>query len=236
MGLVEMASGTTRLHSIGIVRGESVKTRREDASEKTRETKKEEVAAFLASVRLGSLARQPRPGDVFRRPRYAPASSRRPLGLIPERDELSNPYARFLPPILPAAAALTSVLARSREEDVFGGNHGDGGVQEDDERRKNGGTYGPPTSEAYRHQSASATAKSSRHLPSAVSHAEEGEYADMLAECKYNVASEVGIVPQHSVTLPLVSRQRRTKAVPQTGTRLLHHPDFRYIPVLFIIY
>ena len=224
-----MASGT-RLHSIDVVRGESVKARRDEASEKTRATKKEEVAAFLASVHLGSLARQPRPGDVFRQPRYARApATRRPLGLIPDRGGPPNPYTGFLPPIFPAATLLTSAFARSHlEEDLYGNaapagqarehRRGDGGVTEDER-----GAY---ASKAYRHHPASGTEKVSRHLPSAASHPGNAEEEDTLAECKTRDNNEVGMVPQHNVTVPL-HRQQRTKTVPQTGTKLLHNLDFR---------
>lgn len=204
MGLVvcsaqsTMATGTVRLPFVDCVRM-SKRAKEDDLEQNTTDEKAENVAAFLASVRLGSLERHPRPGDVFKKSRYAPHSSQRPLGLIPDRG--NSEYSYFLPPIIPSAG-LTSVLDPSQSAQLaqIGG--------------------------AFRHPAA---AISSRHAPSAVSHArtEDEEYTDLLAKTKVEDYVTRSTVNVERVTVPFVQRQRRTKTVPESGTKLLRYAETR---------
>ena len=221
-----MAAETTRLPIIDCAQvskqGESKKgggEEKNDAAPQERgSSKSEEVAAFLASVRLGSLERQPRPGDVYRRSYYAPSSHPRPLGLIPDRGDALDGFSRLLglPPIFPTD--------RLQHVANAAGDAGSGGHIETDYTG---------TSVVFRHPAAE---ENRRHLPSAVSHVtntanttvagvDDREYADTLAKCKmqdYVAASEINVVPKYSVNVSLMNRHRRTKPVPQTGMKLLH--------------
>lgn len=213
-----MATETTRLPIVDCVRvskqGESAKKEDREINDATRAPKNEEVAAFLASVRLGSLERQPRPGDVFRRSRHAPPSVHRPLGLIPDRGDPSNIYSGFLPPIFPETV-FTSMLARTRlrdREEAFDcALPWNQAAKEDSEG----------TSVVFRHQAMG-------KIPSPASHGHaanastDGEYADTKMQ------DYVAYVAQkQSVNAPFMNRHRRKKTVLQTGTRLLQYPDSR---------
>lgn len=191
-----MATETVRLPFVDCVRV-SKRAKGDDLEQNITDEKAENVAAFLASVRLGSLERHPRPGDVFKKSRYAPHSSQRPLGLLPDRETSS--YSYFLPPIFPSAG-LTSVPDPRKECLVS----------------ETGGTFRHP-----------AAAISSRHLPSAVSHSKDEEYSDMLA--KTEVEDYVSMVNVERVNVPFVNRHRRTKTVPESGTKLLQYAEARYV-------
>lgn len=192
-----MATETVRLPFVDCVRV-SKRAKEDDGLEQnSSDERAENIAAFLAGVRLGSLERHPRPGDVFKKSRYAPHSSQRPLGLIPDRGNSLHSY--LLPPIFPSAG-LTSVPDPSQRAELA------------------------QTGGAFRHPAA---AMSSRHVPSAVSHArtEDEEYTDLLAKTKdYVTRSTVNV--EH-VTVPFVQRQRRTKTVPESGTKLLRYAEAR---------
>lgn len=166
-------------------------------------TRNEEVAAFLASLRLGSLERAPRPGDVYRPSRHAPAGGQRPLGLIPDRGHTQEP---FFPPLYPALG----VLAAQQSDEPY----------RNDMRPYDGGaTFRYIERDVY-----------PRHAPSAVSRTavEDGEYADTLAKCMmqdYVTTSEV-CVPQNfdaNPPAPYTNRHRRAKTVPEIGTKLLQN-------------
>ena len=219
-----MAAETTRLPIIDCAQvskqSESKKGGGEEnaAPQERGSSKSEEVAAFLASVRLGSLERQPRPGDVYRRSYYAPSSHSRPLGLIPDRGDALDGFSRILPPIFCSQQHVANAA----------GDAGSSG-------QKNIETDYTGTSVVFRHPAAEGTEENHRHLPSAVSRVTntanttvavyDREYADTLAKCKmqdYVAASEINVAPKYSVNVSLMNRHRRTKPVPQTGMKLLH--------------
>lgn len=192
-----MATGTVRLPFVDCVRV-SKRAKEDDLEQNTTDEKAENVAAFLASVHLGSLERHPRPGDVFKKSRYAPHSSQRPLGLIPDRG--NSEYSYFLPPIIPSAG-LTSVPDPLQSAKLA------------------------QTGWAFRHPAAAI----SRHVPSAVSHArmEDEEYTDLLTKTKVEDYVTRSTVNVERVTVPFVQRQRRTKTVPESGTKLLRYAETR---------
>ena len=223
-----MAAETTPLPAIGSVqltqkRGENVAKDGENSAGdgKAHVTKNEEVAAFLASVRLGSLQRQPRPGDVFRRSGYA-SSVTRPLGLIPDRGG-SLPTG-LLPPIYPVAG-ITSATAGGIERvgDVEEVGYYVQSLNRDAWERR-----------TFRHPTDPTTGRFNRRAPSpssraAYATADDMEYADTLAKCKMQdyVASQVNVAQISSVIDPLLNRRRRTKTVPQTGSKLQRYADWR---------
>lgn len=205
-----MAAETARLPTVDCVRvskrGSAVKEG-EELKQNEAAKREEEVAAFLASVRLGSLERHPRPGDVFRKSRFAPHNHQRPLGLVPDRGTSANAYY-FLPPIFPSAGLTADVEPRGDRVPLNFENSGG--------------------NSAFRHPGA---AKSSRHVPSAVSYArtEDGEYADTLAKCKmedYTVPQSMANV-EKSVAASLINRHRPAKTVAESGTKLLRYVDAR---------
>ena len=66
-----------------------------------------EAGAYLAGMRLGSLQKEPRPGEAFRRPHTSSANIPRPLGLVPDRGEkmdLLKRLSKMLSPAFPASA------------------------------------------------------------------------------------------------------------------------------------
>lgn len=200
-----MAAETSRFPVIG---GVKINPKRV-AEREGDDAKNEEVAAFLASVRLGSLERAPRPGDVFRTSRRAPPANQRPLGLIPDR---GVSYSSLLPPILPTAG-LTSSAVREFQEPEIRSHNGDNPYL------------------TFRHSPVEST---ERHEPSAVSRVaitpvDDAEYADTLAKCKMKdyVASEVNISQTYNVADTLINRHRRTKTVPEAGTKLRQYVNSR---------
>ena len=63
---------------------------KDDEKKKENSEKLSKAAGYLASFGLGNVQRQPRPGDVYRRPRTTSYTIPRPLGLIPDRGERIN--------------------------------------------------------------------------------------------------------------------------------------------------
>ena len=171
------------------------------------DAKKEDVAAFLASVRLGSLERTQRPGDVFRPSRRAPPGNQRPLGLVPDR---GVSYTNLLPPILPAAG-LTSYV--EYEHNQSRSQYGDNPYV----------TFRLPPVDSTERQTPSAVSRV------AITTADDAEYADTLAKCKMKdyVASEVNVAQTYDVTDPLMNRHRRTKTVPESGSKLRQYVNSR---------
>lgn len=194
-----MASTLPRVDCVKVSRKRGKNASEEEKRDEA--DRQDEVAAFLASVRLGSLQRAPRPGDVFRPSRKAPAGCPRPLGLLPNRG-----YDResFLPPL---SLSLNSVLAaqptNARSYD-----------DEYDVQRRYDGTG------AFRYTERDA------HPRRTVSRAQlaDGEYEDTLAKCKMQeYVSGDNSVPQKPDASPPspTQRHRRTKTVPETATKLL---------------
>ena len=159
----------------------------------------EEVAAFLASVRLGSLERAPRPGDVFRPARHAPAGGPRPLGLIPARGYVRD---SFLPPLLLESTSVLAAQQRTDDDNDYVVRPYVGGT-----------TFRFTERDTY-----------SRHAPSTAA-AEDREYADTLAQCKMPdyVTSEVWVPQKFDASVASPNRHRRAKTVPETGTKLLQY-------------
>ena len=191
-------TATTRLPAVDCVRVTRKRDKDGDVGTNTERSaaRNDEVTAFLASIRIGSLLRAPRPGDVFNPSRHAPAGGPRPLGLIPDRGRAQE---TFLPPLFPSLA-LTSV-ARENENDYD---------YTYDLRKDDGGAA------LYRHTERESY---SRHAPSA---ADDGEYADTLALVKMQeyVTREVCVSQKFDASQ---LRHRRTKTVPETGTKLLQN-------------
>lgn len=208
-----MAAEAARLPAINCVQVSKEGTRKkaerddvekDDVSGRLRALRREEATAFLASVKLGSLQRQPRPGDVFRRSRYAPHSGPRPLGLLPERDREIDPYARLLFPPVRTSFLTATVTERGRREAIEFGRQGY------NDRQEHGTEVSSSDSlHSFRHPAGPDTR---RRLQPAT--ADDREYADTLAKCKMQdyVASEVNVVPHRS--LPQKTNQR-TKPIPQ---------------------
>lgn len=214
-------AATTKLPAIDCVqvspkRGDKSDGRTEEVSKKEAK-RKEEVAAFLASVRLGSLERQPRPGDVLRRSRYARPNASRPLGLIPDRGYMPT-YARLLPPVFPAVG-LTSAVALPDHERLYDVEYGLGNG-----RASPAGSYAT----AFRYINPGHEDVGQRAVSHAVNTAtEDREYADTLAKCKMQdyMSSEVNVAQKYDVNVPLLNRHRRTKTVPETGTKLAQYAN-----------
>ena len=198
-----MAATQATLPAVGCVqltrkRGENVTGEETDPS-RSGATRNEEVAAFLASVRLGSLQRAPRPGDVFRPSRHTSSGGQRPLGLIPDRGHVQG---TFLPPLFPVYGVLA---AQQREES-----------DDRDVRRYDGeSTFRFMERDAH-----------PRRAPSRTAVEVDGEYADTLAKCTmqdYVTSSEVYVQQKIDANAPSTNRHRRSKTVPKTGTKLLQY-------------
>ena len=173
----------------------------ETGSSRSGATRNEEVAAFLASVRLGSLERAPRPGDVFRPSRHGITGGQRPLGLIPGRRQV---HGTFLPPLYPAFGGVMAAQQTEEADDRDLRRYDDGGA-----------TFRFMERDGY-----------SRRAPSAAvsrTAMEDGEYTDTLAKCKmqdYITTSEVYVPQKFDANAPYTNRHRRSKTVPETGTKL----------------
>ena len=212
-----MATEATQLPAINCVQiskeGTRKKEERDDVEKdgRLRALRREEATAFIAGVRLGSLQRQPRPGEVFRRSRYAPRTGPRPLGLLPERERELDPHARLLfPPV--RTSFLTAILTERERKAIEFGRPDDNGRQQhaaEASSSESDSLFG------FRHP-ANQDTHTRRPLPPTT--ADDREYADTLAKCKMHdyVASEVNIVPHRS--LPQRANQR-TKTLPQLAPK-----------------
>ena len=186
------------------------KERSGDAAKRARARRREKTVAFLASVQLGSLQRQPRPGDVFR---SAPRSGPRPLGLLPERrcgeDERYAGY--FFPPVWPRYH--TTTVAEKDAESFQSGR------PDYNSDRQNAVNANMPGSSSFRHQPP-------RHVMSSYPDTEannDGEYTDTLAQCRMQeyvaVSSEAKITSDVCAPSKTVQRRQRVQQPPLLRVR-----------------
>ena len=93
-----MATDTAHLPLISSLQVSYTTKNRTERDQSDEEVKKKKgngeqlgkAASYLASFGLGNVQRQPRPGDVYMRPRTSSNTILRPLGLIPDRGERIN--------------------------------------------------------------------------------------------------------------------------------------------------
>ena len=204
----------TRLPVINFIRpfnasDKSVKEKSGTAAKRACARRREKTAAFLASVQLGSLQRQPQPGDVFR---YAPRAGPRPLGLLPERRYEDERYGGFfLPPVWPRY--LTTTMAEQEAESSQSGR------PDYNSDRQNAVDANLPNSSSFRH-------RPPRHLTTAypdVEASNDGEYTDTLAQCRTQeyvaVSSEARMTSDACAPSKTVQRRQKVQQPPPLRAR-----------------
>ena len=211
-----MATEATRLPAINCVQVSKEGTRKKEEGDdvgkdgRLRALRREQATAFLAGVSLGSLQRQPRPGDVFRRSRYAPHTGPRPLGLLPERGHEIDFYDRLLFPPIRTSFLTAGLPERGRREAIKS-------ERPDGNGRQHAAEVSSSDSDSLHSFRHPAVPDMRRRMPLAT--ADDREYADTLAKCKMQdyVASEVNVVPHRSFGQ---RAGQRTKTFPQLAPKV----------------
>lgn len=97
---------------------------KDDKEKKGNSEKLSKAANYLASFGLGNVQREPRPGDVYRRPRTTSNAGPRPLGLIPDRGERINALRELTkllttPPKSAPAQTIVQETAAPKDAEIY---------------------------------------------------------------------------------------------------------------------